>query len=368
MSGTIALRTTAPYPAFIAGQGLITVGMTDIPNLFPETQAIIAASPIPVDPIAAYWINLAIFELKNRNLPYVQMAYFVALLQRYISSGYVLWSMLDVDPAAADNTGPLTALPAGILVIGDTPGVINFSGPVTWGQIWLLLDSSMQLVCTGTEPDTPVIIDSGNDIGIIGLNLTLPLPSQGLAISNCTGLNIQTATFTRASDMTTYGILQTIVSDHVAIVSIPANMPDLLTVYDQTQTSGRFARRYLPDSPSTRIRPIARRCGVRRLPLVFPARRSISARACGRSQSSIPSAARAGWSAIGLASSPSTAASPCCSSPLAERPDRRRQHARELALRADQYHQPDLDRLAHPAAAGRGLDHQRRRRAVRRLH
>ena len=182
MSGTIALRTTAPFPTFIQGQGLITVGVTDLPgDLLAETQLIIAASPQAVDPIAVYWINLAVFRLKNRGLSYVQMATRVAELQRYISGGFVRWSQLGVTPNNQDNTGFLNGLPSGPLIIGDTPGTLNITNQWNWksGQHFLL-DPSMLILSTANLPNAVGLISQTNlaapitDVGCYGLNLQNP--------------------------------------------------------------------------------------------------------------------------------------------------------------------------------------------------
>jgi hypothetical protein len=238
-----------PWPGQLRGTAPIVLSLSPYADGFlPLAEQIIAAAAEPVDPVARYWINAAVFNLINRGALYMEIATAVSNLSRYIANGYVLWSTLGVSPGNADNTSALDNLPSGVLVIGDTPGIINFSGLVAWGaQTWLVLDPSMQLVCSNSGINANVITGRGNDISVFGLNLTLQVPSQGVNFSNVSNLNIQTASFTRASDMTTYGILQTIVNDHVADISIPANMPDLLTVYDPTQSSGRYARRYLPD-------------------------------------------------------------------------------------------------------------------------
>ena len=265
MKGTIALQSQSPFPTFIQGQAPITVGLVSSANsaLLPQTLAILAAAPDPVDPISAFWINSAMIRLQARGATYQQSAAVVANLQRFIAGGVVRWSEFGVNPANLDNTSALNALPTGMLVIGDTPGVINFAKQWIWkSQTWLLLDQSMQMAYTAIIPgpgtgqiEAAMAPNFANDITVIGLNLTVPLPAQCLLAGNLTNFNLIDASMQPNVRMTTYGILQSLptapsppyTADHTAIVSIPASVPDLSFVYDPTLTTGRYIRRFNPD-------------------------------------------------------------------------------------------------------------------------
>lgn len=172
-----------PYPAYIRGGGLITTAIIEsVDYLLPEAEAVIAAAGNPVDPATAYWINAAIVRLKSRGLTPAQMAPRIAELIRWISPGWVRWSDFNINPANVDNSAQLNALPAGVLVIGDTPGTIKTKTQWFWQSgTHLLLDPSMVVTCIANNLlNAQGFITNANlaapitDVGAYGLAVARP--------------------------------------------------------------------------------------------------------------------------------------------------------------------------------------------------
>ena len=173
--GTIALQSQSPFPTFITGQGLITVGFVKPPppgnpfaglNLEPETLQIIAASPIPVTVTAALLINRAILTWKKTlgiEQPALQ-ARVLELIGLIHPNGWVLWSQFGVSPANPDNSAALSSLPQNVLILADTEGDHSISNQwILKSNLGVVSDQSIRIVY-----NLPALTVQNINFGVIG--------------------------------------------------------------------------------------------------------------------------------------------------------------------------------------------------------
>ena len=200
MTGTVALQSQVPFPTFIKGDGLITVGLVSAAtglsglNLETETLQIIAASPIAVTATAALLLNRAILQWKALGVVGAALQPRVQELIALISpNGWVLWSEYGVNPFSADNSAALNSLPSGVLILADTAGdhVITQQWLLK-SNLSLLSDQSIRIVFNipGFVNSITGLPQQNINFGVLGMAmLTTPGPFPFLDSIYLWGLN-----------------------------------------------------------------------------------------------------------------------------------------------------------------------------------